>query len=160
MSFTFFRYLNLKSIVGISYVEKVGMSFFDYYDDKYSFMGDTFLRHGGNGVYLVYYKSNSITWIDSANYYTGIIQPLSANSFSLFPNPATDEVNITASADESGTTFDISLFDITGKCIRTIQKTSVNKLSLKVNDLPQGFYWLRLTSDKGFSASKRFVIAR
>lgn len=80
------------------------------------------------------------------------------SSVRLFPNPATDELTITAT--ESSETFNVYLFDIAGNLIRTINQTRTDNLTIKVDDLPQGLYLLKLENAQHASVTKRFAVVR
>ena len=77
-------------------------------------------------------------------------------NLALSPTPATSQIIIET---ENAYPFDISLFDITGKCIRTIKSNTGNHTSINVEDLPSGYYFLKI-ADGNFTTTKRFVIAR
>lgn len=61
---------------------------------------------------------------------------------SIFPNPATDIINISSEVEVES----ITLLDITGKTIKTIH----NESKMKVKDITPGIYWVkvRTVSDK------------
>ena len=78
---------------------------------------------------------------------------------SVYPNPASDEI-IISSVTESASPVNILLYDLTGKCIRTIQKANVISYSIKVDDLAPGYYIVKLVDEHFNSASGSFIIAR
>ncbi len=77
--------------------------------------------------------------------------------FRLYPNPATDELTITTETNEP---VDVSVYDMLGNELRSIQNSSANSIKVKVSDLSAGCYLLKLTSSRGLSSSKGFIIAR
>lgn len=142
----------------VEFLEKVGLFSSRYSALEYIWMGGSMGIPGGNGIDLVYYKSDSSLWIDSAVYfYNSISSPTPAPTFRLYPNPATDELTITT---ENQTPADIYIYDMLGNCVLTHKNFSGNMISLKVNHLPPGYYLLKLTDQHGLSSSKGFIIAR
>ena len=91
-----------------------------------------------------------------AKVYSEITESLNLSHFSLSPNPATSQIIIET---ETSSPFDISLFDITGKCIHTIKSNTGNHTSINVEYLLAGYYFLKI-ADNNFTTTKRFVIAR
>ena len=85
------------------------------------------------------------------------IASASGLGFTLYPNPATDELTITT---ENRTPVDIYIYDMLGNCVLSHKNFSGNMISLKVNHLPPGYYLLKLTDQHGLSSSKGFIIAR
>ena len=74
----------------------------------------------------------------------------------LWPNPATDLVKI--DADTEGGIFEMSVFNTMGQLVKTEKQFDVQK-TLIVNDLPNGYYILKLSNTRGF-ATQRLIIAR
>ena len=82
-------------------------------------------------------------------------------AFKLFPNPSNDEVNISMSNLPFGE-MKIYLFDQFGRKVRSTSIRSDNKkikAKFSVADLPNGFYYIMVTSDKlPSSISEKFII--
>jgi hypothetical protein len=78
--------------------------------------------------------------------------------FSLFPNPATNEITITA-ADDFNSAETISIYDLMGKYVRSFQSVPVNSFSVKTEELSNGIYFLKISSG-GVTGTKKFIIAR
>lgn len=68
-------------------------------------------------------------------------------SFSVYPNPATDVINIsnTIGADISA----ITLTDVNGRIIRTTTGSTQENTTLNVDGLSAGSYFLNIATDKG-----------
>jgi len=81
-----------------------------------------------------------------------------AESVVVYPNPATDVVNVRCSMNEeqwNGATFEV--VDVYGKTIRTIVGTNNNSsMQINVSGLSSGLYFLRITTEQGV-VTKRFV---
>lgn len=86
------------------------------------------------------------------------VNSMSADKLQLAPNPVKEELSIRVS---SGDRFDrLSIFDPTGRIVLQ-QKVSGNVIKLNVADLPNGIYFLRLSSSASQDqAMERIVISR
>lgn len=82
---------------------------------------------------------------------TGLDENLS-NSINIFPNPARDFASI-SSANQIES---ISVFNLTGKLLKSIQVTGTD-YQLNTSDLNEGLYLIKINTEKGF-ISKRLVI--
>jgi len=121
------------------------------------------LYPGGRDVSLVYYKSDSTTWIDSVLYfYTNISEQTPAPTFHLYPNPATDELTITTESKAPVDVYivDVYIYDMLGNCVLSHKNFSHNLVDIDVSLIPPGYYLLKLTDQHGLSSSKGFIIAR
>ncbi|MBA3683302.1 MAG: T9SS type A sorting domain-containing protein, partial [Bacteroidetes bacterium] len=78
----------------------------------------------------------------------------------IFPNPATDQLNL--SFDAEGANLEkICIYNAIGQLVREEDINLKNKTGIiNITDLPNGVYLLNLKSDKSGNVSKRFVIAR
>lgn len=104
-------------------------------------VGNTFDPTVGVGIYPITYSVNvsnacaaSQTQTVEVMLCTGVIEN-EINQISLFPNPATDEVNI--KSDKEFKT--ILVFDFSGKLVKMIEVNSF-ETSVNVSDLAKGFY--------------------
>lgn len=77
-----------------------------------------------------------------------------ASSFTTFPNPANDVITLTNS--ESTTVNNISISDINGRTIRTINVENLSEVQINVADLYAGVYFMTINSDAG-KAVKKFI---
>lgn len=81
------------------------------------------------------------------------------NSFSIFPNPATNVATINYTS-KSGQNIKVSINDISGKLIQTIQPSVVsgkNQIQVDLNGLSKGLYIIRLDSEMGTETQKMVV---
>lgn len=67
-------------------------------------------------------------------------------SFTLFPNPFQEELNISSKEQNI---IQIQLYDLTGKLIQEEKVNNQNSFTLKTNGLPTGTYLVNISSDKG-----------
>ena len=72
-------------------------------------------------------------------------------SFTLFPNPFIEELQIT-SKEQSIT--QVQLYDLTGKLIQEEKVNNQNSFTLKTNALPSGTYLIIVITDKGKESYK------
>ncbi|MBO4282515.1 MAG: S8 family peptidase, partial [Bacteroidales bacterium] len=80
----------------------------------------------------------------------------SANIYTLFPNPATDQLFISTPNNQEATTA--YLYDLNGRLLQTmVISQGVNAMA--VGSLPNGTYILKI-ANAHFSESKKVVIAR
>jgi hypothetical protein len=114
-------------------------------------------------------KTQALTYIDSIQ---GYMQPrivialknadplpnsvneLSVNnSFEMFPNPAANQVTLTAA---NGTLLNVSVYDVTGKLV-LVQNPNTVSTQLNVISLPKGIYMVEVKSTQGIEVEKLIV---
>jgi len=80
------------------------------------------------------------------------------SQISLYPNPATDRINIKLPKGSTGHT-DISIYDLTGKQIMYLKKIGNNLFSANISSLVPGEYVIRMNSSTKNFITKRFIKA-
>ena len=78
---------------------------------------------------------------------TGILEQLARQSLALFPNPATEQLNLVLDAPEAAQ-LQVQIVAATGQILssRVLELSAGrNQLALEVRDLPSGVYFLQLT---------------
>src|SRR5690606_34174576 len=75
-----------------------------------------------------------------------------AQKFNLYPNPATNIVNITNG--ENMLVSKIEVYDITGKLITTENYNNKTEIQLNVEHLASGTYLLHLKTNEGTAVKK------
>lgn len=108
------------------------------------------------------HQTNRNPYIDHPEYVTSIWgSPLATDSFdisstniSVFPNPTNDhKINI-----QSDVTLDeIDLININGQLVQAIKKPVMSNNIFTLENLPQGFYFIKLTSDNQ-TITKKVVV--
>jgi hypothetical protein len=75
-------------------------------------------------------------------------------SFSVFPNPASTQLNLSISEEHTGSTF--ALTDLTG---RVVLKSEIenHKSEISIASLPSGIYLATLTTPSGQRAVRKVV---
>lgn len=81
---------------------------------------------------------------------TSIPESFLCNSFSIFPNPASDELNISGAFQGD---YQLTICDITGNLIYT-DSFSGNQIKVNTQKLNSGMYLLQVTDKKGMSSQK------
>lgn len=109
-----------------------------------------------HGQFLLIWKSNGSTtkqgW--SLHYETlnvGVESQELLKAFHLYPNPATDKLNISFTV-ETTQDINIRLADATGKLVYTENEKAFNgtyEKSLNLSQMAKGIYFLSITGDKG-----------
>jgi endonuclease I len=107
-------------------------------------------------------QNNRNPYIDNNSYVTSVWgpAPLATNSFdalasvSVYPNPSTDhKINI-----QSAVVLDeIDLININGQLMQQIKKPVFENNSYSLENLPQGFYFLKMTSNNQ-SVTKKVMV--
>ena len=69
------------------------------------------------------------------------IAEVNDESLGLYPNPATSFVNIKSSASGS---CDINIFDMTGRCVKSVYVEDVSDAIINIEDLDKGVYFIEL----------------
>lgn len=75
------------------------------------------------------------------------------NSFSVYPNPASNVVNIKSSTNSS--IENISIVDLNGRTVKN-NAVSGNEVQVNISDLSAGVYMMNISSDQG-SVTKKIV---
>ncbi len=103
--------------------------------------------------------------LNSTNYlgdfdFLGVDEKEIVSDLQVFPNPATDIINVSFS-QEVPQNVSLELLDVRGRKLRQASNlnggTGVVNYSLDINELPAGFYLLRLSSEKGVQSRKVVV---
>lgn len=79
-------------------------------------------------------------------------QVIKENLMKVFPNPATDMVNVQLLLNEAQD-VNMTIFDLQGRVVarRDFEKVSNEIITLPVNELPAGTYYIRLATPKGIN---------
>lgn len=76
------------------------------------------------------------------------------NKFSAYPNPVNDIVTVTNS--ENATFNEISITDINGRTVKTVNAGNVSELQINISELNAGIYFMNISSENG-KAVKKFI---
>ena len=98
------------------------------------------------------YDNIKITALKSVPAYVLNNENFLANKFNLYPNPATNVVNITNS--ENMLVNQVTVYDIAGKLISTQSFNEQTEIQLNVENLASGTYLLHLQTNEGTAVKK------
>jgi hypothetical protein len=103
---------------------------------------------------------SSLKWVNVTN--VGLDEQASSPiGISVFPNPATDNVQINFSLT-GGRSVSIDLFDLTGRQVHSMNVSTaasgLHTSTLDVSELPSGMYLLRIMDNKGRVGTTRFNV--
>lgn len=79
-------------------------------------------------------------------------EDFAANSFSVYPNPSNDILNIDNTAN--ALMQDISITDMNGRTVKTIKLNGESSAKVNVSNLNTGIYMMSIKSDKGTVTKK------
>jgi hypothetical protein len=99
-------------------------------------------------VYAVYSTQDHSEDITYCIETTGVEQIIAKNQLVIYPNPATDELQITNYELRSGD--NLQILDISGKVITNYElKNTSNLTTINVSTLPQGIYFIKIGNSLG-----------
>ncbi|MES2617529.1 MAG: T9SS type A sorting domain-containing protein [Bacteroidota bacterium] len=113
------------------------------------------------GVAKVYYKlkmvdmDGSFTW---SNVVTVNVNALTATVVNVYPNPATDVLNVDLSS-LNGTEFTVSITDINGKLVKQMNSSDLFSgiVSIDLNAFEAGMYVISTITNEGSFTSTKFL---
>ncbi|WP_413512694.1 S8 family serine peptidase [Myroides odoratus] len=77
-------------------------------------------------------------------------------SFSIWPNPTVDVVNVTIPEEVDLAKMTIQLFDLSGRLVKTVTSIPTNQIEVDVKGLSSGVYIMKLKG-QGFDKTERIV---
>jgi hypothetical protein len=97
-------------------------------------------------------------------YYPGSVSTdnlLSQNAnLQIFPNPATDKVNLSLNLDKAGL-VKLTLYNVSGQEVSTLDNSETNSglytREIDLADVPAGVYFLKMDIDNGNLFTRRLV---
>ena len=106
------------------------------------------------GVNKISYSQYYLIPRNGADIGTGLPQYLTENDLVVYPNPVSDNLNVTLRTDAFQVT-NLAVYDLNGKLVMS-QPVSDNRISVSANGLAAGSYFLRLSDGKS-SVTTKFV---
>lgn len=83
---------------------------------------------------------------------TASTQDFFATNFSMYPNPAKNELNL---AVKNGLSInEIRVIDLNGRIVKTVQSGFETEMQINVSDLTTGVYMINIKTDEGTATSK------
>src|SRR5690606_20290315 len=105
----------------------------------------------GNLAVAVKYDNIKLTALNTLPTYLGVEDYISAK-FNIFPNPATNVVNITN--NENRLVNQVAVYDVTGKLVKTQSFNEQTEIQLNIENLASGTYMLHLQTNEGTAVKK------
>ncbi len=87
----------------------------------------------------------------------GIENPVASSGFSLFPNPASQRITISRSADDQGIAT-ITILDLQGRSLETVNMGANATVDLDVEGFAPGFYLARLEAEGQIPTTRKFQV--
>ncbi len=120
-----------------------------------------FYQNGDENIVID--DETSVAHYNDCNYnsLTGVEEVSAENQFNVYPNPASNVLNISCKELFQKNTF-ISITDALGREVESLQipsSATANNANINISHLPSGIYFLQLNSDK-ISVAKKFVVQR
>ena len=96
---------------------------------------------------------NSCTTCSTA----GLIEnnTITKSDYNIFPNPATNIVNIISLIEEIST---IEIYNITGQAVLLIKGLATKKYTINAFDLPRGLYLVKVSKNKSYCQDFKLII--
>lgn len=114
--------------------------------------------YAGQTVSVIFrhYQTDLLAYLmmDDVEFRTGVLSVKSpiASQFSIYPNPATDVINI-SNADNIHVNS-VAVVDLNGRTVKTLKFDGVTEAAINISDLSAGMYLLNVSSDKGTMTKK------
>lgn len=93
--------------------------------------------------------------IGATECFLSVEEPVKAEEFSLYPNPANNMITLVASANFNGATF--SLHNVVGEKV-VIQNINVGKNSINIENLPSGIYFYSIIKEGELMETKKLIV--
>lgn len=75
-------------------------------------------------------------------------------NFNIYPNPAQSMINIESSLNGKA---QINIFDMTGRCMKEVSANDMSKVSINVEDLNKGVYFISIQQDNSYNIQKLVI---
>jgi len=95
-------------------------------------------------------------YFENTEFMTGIPEDQGDDIFSLYPNPATDGVNLILKNENSGYSLDVCIIDLNGRIVQTSSFTS-SSMKLEIGNLAPGIYFVKLVLEDKVSTRKLII---
>ncbi len=116
---------------------------------------------GSDFMLLCFYENDTLSYIDSSYnecYYNtyGVIENISVNSpFIIYPNPATQTINISFN-NQQNMPFTFELYNYYGEII--CKKQIINSTSFDLSNISNGIYFYIIKDNKNFIIHRNKLI--
>jgi uncharacterized repeat protein (TIGR01451 family) len=79
-----------------------------------------------------------------------------ANTITLYPNPASNAVQITNSLNETIT--NVALYEVSGKLVKQLSETNQSQITVDLQNLAKGLYFVEITTASNTKQIKKLII--
>ena len=114
------------------------------------------MAYDNDGKVDLFVTGVNVTYVGVGKLYhngpVGTVSNILDSKFNIYPNPASNLLNID---NKNGLDFTVYLNDLTGKTVYSNQSNS--DLKINVSNLPAGMYLLKITSEKNTLVKKVIV---
>jgi len=143
----------------ISYAGESNQVFQGYNNDNKYFFTST-LQYGGGSFYTFGEDVNAVVRLNLSLVSTSDEVALPTEAMQVFPNPATDQVNLGVKLAEEGPAT-VTIADLSGRVIMTREYDSLQQqvLNFKLPSLASGIYLARIATEKG-TLTQRFNVSK
>jgi hypothetical protein len=108
---------------------------------------------------IAYNQLYADTICKTINVFTSISEKDLQQSFSVYPNPATNKIFVKAMGNEN--IQQITVYDILGKTVNTsVQKNEVNNFIIDIETLTSGLYHVQILTERNEMAVKKIAVYR
>ncbi|MEK8180717.1 T9SS type A sorting domain-containing protein [Flavobacterium buctense] len=118
--------------------------------DFISFSGNTTASPNSTEATMV--MDNFLVKASATDSLLGVNEANEVATFSVFPNPSTNNFTITSS--NSSTINGVEMFDINGRIVKSLEFDNLSSADVNIADLSQGVYMLKISSDNGSVTQK------
>ena len=150
--------LNWVKVSGYFKVQEDGVQYMTI--GNFANSGQTVFTKLNNTPENAYYYIDDVLVMDSAQHAQGYgVNELiiSNQELAIYPNPASDELNIEIKSLNQNFPFEIEIYNCLGYLVKSLQ-IKQNKSSVDVSDLDDGIYFIRATTEENMVYSNKVVI--
>lgn len=104
-------------------------------------------------------RSAAVPVVVTVNNCTGIANYTIANQVSIFPNPASEYLNINLGLLSGSGSKTAELYDVSGRLV-TEKTTDGDAMQLTIADIAKGTYFVKIMNDKAVVAVKMVIISK
>ncbi|MGB3946650.1 MAG: T9SS type A sorting domain-containing protein [Bacteroidia bacterium] len=131
-------------------------------DNGYIMVGTSTSYSNLEHIYLVKLDSNGVSSANVSNVITTInsFNEVESSAF-LYPNPASNELNINLASFPKNKKYSLTIADVLGReyISTSIETSSATNHTINTSQLPKGVYFVKIQGDN-FSFSQRVVVQR
>ncbi len=114
-----------------------------------------FIDSATNGTYTVTVTDINNCFATQTIVISGVTEPFSENSFTVYPNPASEQLIISYPLSIINS---LSVTDVLGRTITTINEPLTTNFTFDISNLPSGIYYIKAVTPTHETAVKKFVV--